>query len=163
MIVFLTLCYQIKGNSVLGTLFHMKFVPSEYRLIYGSTIAFLWVLEHNWYSEIFVWCATGILSEIELWSISRILFHSFGYLNSSNLLIGIELNMIAWNPCIPLLSFHSKSEYICERLLLASYWLVKAHVHFVVPRVLPIYAIYCSYCPFVLWCLWDYLDLCQKW
>ena len=118
MIVFLTLGYQIKGNSVLGTLFHMKFVPSEYRLIYGSTIAFLWVLEHNCYSEIFVWCATGILSEIELWSISRVLFHSFGYLNSSNLLIGIELNMIAWNPCTLLFSFHSKSEYICERFVL---------------------------------------------
>ena len=71
-------------------------------------------------------------------------------LNSSNLLIWIELYMIAWNLCILLLSFHFKSEYIRERLLLASYWLVKAHVRFVVPSVLPIYAIYCSYCHFVL-------------
>ena len=38
--------------------------------------------------------------------------------NSSNLLIWIELYMIVWNPCILLLLFHSKSEYICERFVL---------------------------------------------
>ena len=61
--------------------------------------------------------------------------------------------MIAWIPYVPLLSIPFKSEYTCERLLLTSDWLVKAHVRFVVPRVLPIYATYCWNCPFVLWCV----------
>ena len=73
--------------------------------------------------------------------------------NSSNLLIWIELYVIAWIPYVPLLSIPFKSEYTCERLLLTSDWLVKAHVSFVVPRVLPIYATYCWNCPFVLWCV----------
>ena len=64
-------------------------------------------------------------------------------LNSSNLLIWIELYVISWIPYVPLLSIPFKSEYTCERLLLTSDWLVKAHVRFVVPRVLPIYATYC--------------------
>ena len=62
-----------------------------------------------------------------------------------------------------LLSFPFKSEYNCERLLLTSYWLIKAYVRFVVPRVFPICDIHCSYYPFVLWCLWDIVNLHQKW
>ena len=38
-------------------------------------------------------------------------------------------------------------------LFLASFVLKKAHVSFVVPRVLPMYAAYCWNCPFVLWCV----------
>ena len=121
---------------------------------------------HSW-----TYCVTFMLYHIDLYRhmynpLFRICFRcvpilvSFLWIsNSSNLLIWIELYVIAWIPCVTLLSFPFKSEYNYERLLLTSDWLVKAHVRFVVLRVLPICAIHCSYYPFILWYFWDIVNL----